>query len=45
MMYATARFNASVTACRFGNTEDMAASRRQSLEYIEKFSKYMSIDA
>ena len=60
MMYAAARFNAWVSACRFPTTDQMAAAREQEIEffvdqyrgmleenfddYVENFSKYMTVD-
>ena len=35
-MYATARFNAWVSACGHGSAEDMAASKDETLEYFVK---------
>jgi hypothetical protein len=35
-MYATARFNAWVTACGHGSAEDMAAAKEETLEYFTK---------
>ena len=34
MMYATARFNAWVTARGFGTKEEMAASREETIDYF-----------
>jgi hypothetical protein len=33
-MYATARFNAWVSACGHGSAEDMAAAKKETLEYF-----------
>lgn len=35
-MYATARFNAWVTACGHDSMEDMAAAKEETLEYFTK---------
>jgi hypothetical protein len=35
-MYATARFNAWVTACGHGSAEDMAAAKDETLDYFTK---------
>ena len=35
-MYATARFNAWVSACGHGSAEDMAAAKGETLEYFVK---------
>ncbi|WP_213605432.1 DUF3144 domain-containing protein [Pseudoxanthomonas japonensis] len=35
-MYATARFNAWVSACGHGSAEDMAAAKDETLEYFVK---------
>lgn len=35
-MYATARFNAWVTACGHGSAEDMAATKEETVEYFTK---------
>ena len=35
-MYATARFNAWVTACGHGSASDMVAARDETLEYFTK---------
>ena len=35
-MYATARFNAWVTACRHDSAEDMTAAKEETLEYFTK---------
>ncbi len=35
-MYAVARFNAWVTACGHGSSEDMAAGKEETLEYFTK---------
>ena len=34
MMYAAARFNAWVSACRFSTTDEMAAAREGEIEYF-----------
>jgi hypothetical protein len=34
MMYATARFNAWISASGFGSGEDMAAKREETIEYF-----------
>ena len=34
MMYAAARFNAWVSACRFSTTDEMAAAREEEIEYF-----------
>jgi len=41
-MYATARFNAWVTACGWNNSQEMANSKEETLEYfITEFSKML----
>lgn len=35
-MYATARFNAWVSACGFASAEDMAAAKEETIEYFTK---------
>ena len=34
MMYAAARFNAWVSACRFSTMDEMAATREEEIEYF-----------
>jgi len=41
-MYATARFNAWVSACGHGSAEEMAAAKTETLEYFVKQDKATS---
>ena len=41
-MYATARFNAWVSACGWGSGEEMAESKAETIEYfVKEFSKML----
>ncbi|MBS9726352.1 DUF3144 domain-containing protein [Pseudomonas stutzeri] len=43
MMYATARFNSWVSACRWNSAEEMAAAKEETIEYfLTEYRKMLS---
>jgi hypothetical protein len=44
MMYATARFNAWVTACGYGAQSEMAADREKAIEYFTTEYRKMLVE-
>jgi hypothetical protein len=44
MMYATARFNSFVSACRSSSAEDLAAGKEAIVEYFVKQFEMMLVD-
>ncbi|MFO1466726.1 MAG: DUF3144 domain-containing protein [Steroidobacteraceae bacterium] len=44
LMYATARFNAWVTACGFHGAEEMQATRQQTIDYFVEQYRAMLVE-